>query len=84
MSNRNEALTAWCASAVDAAIRRSGRTKLSISEETGIPYSTLNRKLAAKADFLFRELLEIAEAVGVSPSLFTPPQFAADRAASAA
>ena len=75
MSNRNEALTEWCAEAVDAAIDASGRTKLSIAEETGIPYSTLNRKLAAKADFMFRELLAIADALGVKPSQFTPPPF---------
>lgn len=83
MSNRNaEAVNEWIALAVQDAILSSGRTKRSLSDETGIPYPTLNRKLAAKTEFSFRELLLIAEALGVSPATFTPPAFA--RVASAA
>ncbi|QIK82436.1 helix-turn-helix transcriptional regulator [Sanguibacter sp. HDW7] len=66
----------WSARAVREAIADTGRSKVSISDETGIPYATLNRKLAAKGEFSFRELLLIAEALGVSPSTFTPPAFA--------
>lgn len=65
----------WTAEAVRAAIHDSGRSKQSISDETGIPYSTLNRKVAGKTEFLFSELYLIAEAVGVPPSAFTPPAF---------
>lgn len=65
----------WSAQAVREAITTDGRTKLSLSEETGIPYPTLNRKLAAKSEFRFSELLLIAEALGVAPSRFTPPAF---------
>lgn len=83
MSNRNaEAVNEWIALAVQDAILSSGRTKRSLSDETGIPYPTLNRKLAAKTEFSFRELLLIAEALGVSPATFTPPAFT--RVASAA
>ena len=63
------------AAAVQQAITDSGRTKLSVSEETGIPYATLNRKLAAKTDFTFRELLALAEVLKVSPAQFTPSPF---------
>lgn len=68
-------ITEWTAAAVRAAIADAGRSKTSLSDETGIPYPTLNRKCAAKSDFSFADLLLIAEALGVSPSLFTPPQF---------
>lgn len=79
MVNQTTAMTnraiQWTAEAVDAAVKQTGRTKTWLSEQTGIPYSTLNRKLAAKADFSFSELLLIAEALGVSPAAFTPPAF---------
>lgn len=65
----------WTAEAVRGAIVDSGRSKTSLSDETGIPYPTLNRKVAGKTEFSFTELLLIAEALGVSPATFTPPQF---------
>ena len=78
MSNQ---ATEWSAEAVREAIKSDGRTKLSLSEETGIPYPTLNRKLAAKTEFRFSELLAIAEALGVSPAKFTPPMFVPEQLA---
>lgn len=48
---------------------------MSISDVTGIPYPTLTRKLAGKTEFSFTELMLIAAALGVSPSVFTPPPF---------
>lgn len=71
----NQTPTEWSAEAVRSAIDDSGRSKRSISDETGIPYPTLNRKLAAKTEFRFSELLALAEALGVSPARFTPPIF---------
>lgn len=65
----------WTAKAVQEAIRDAGRSKQSLSDETGIPYSTLNRKLSAKAEFSFTELFILAQALGVHPSSFTPPAF---------
>lgn len=65
----------WTARAVREAIADAGRSKTSVSDETGIPYPTLNRKAAGKTEFSFSELLLIADAVGVAPSVFTPPPF---------
>lgn len=65
----------WTARAVRDAIADSSRSKTSLSDETGIPYPTLNRKTAGKSEFSFTELLLIADALGVSPCIFTPPQF---------
>ncbi|UOQ60346.1 helix-turn-helix domain-containing protein [Leucobacter rhizosphaerae] len=81
MSNQR---TGSSAAAVQEAIEDSGRTKRSISDETGIPYPTLNRKLAEKAEFKFSELLLIAEALGVPPWKFTPSIFTRPAAAVAA
>lgn len=65
----------WTAKSVRDAITDAGRSKTSLSDETGIPYPTLNRKVAGKTEFSFTELLLVAEALGISPSAFTPPQF---------
>lgn len=82
MSNDDmTSLAEWSARAVQQAIADAGRTKRSVSDETGIPYPTLNRKLAAKTDFSFRELLALADALNVAPSAFTPPIFARETAA---
>ena len=72
MSNQ---VVEWTAAAVREAIADAGRSKTSVSDETGIPYPTLNRKTAGKSEFSFSELLLIAEALGVSPTRFTPPPF---------
>ena len=75
-NHTTESITEWSARAVQQAIADAGSSKVSISDQTGIPYPTLNRKLAAKTEFSFRELLLLADALGVSPSAFTPPAFA--------
>lgn len=69
------------AEAVRAAIADSGRSKVSLADETGIPYPTLNRKVAGKTEFSFSELFLIAEALGVAPSTFTPTAFQRTRVA---
>lgn len=71
----NNQVTEWTAQAVRDAIADARRSKTSLSDETGIPYPTLNRKVAGKSEFSFTELLLVAEALGVSPHQFTPPQF---------
>ncbi|MDO4243768.1 MAG: helix-turn-helix transcriptional regulator [Actinomyces sp.] len=75
MSNATE----WTAQAIRTAIAKSGLTKVAISDTTGIPYPTLNRKVAGKRDFTLSELLAIAEAIGVHPETFIPPQFTRDK-----
>lgn len=72
MSNQ---ITESGAAVVREAIGDSGRSKRSISDETGIPYPTLNRKLAGKTEFSFRELFLLADALGVKPWSLTPPEF---------
>ncbi|WP_119698641.1 helix-turn-helix domain-containing protein [Microbacterium halotolerans] len=72
MSNRHA--IDGSASAVEAAIERSGRSRRAISNETGIPYATLNRKLAGRSEFTFSELFLISEVLGVRPSRFVPPR----------
>lgn len=62
-------------SIVDSAIKSAGRTKVSVSDESGIPYPTLNRKVAGKSEFSFTELLLIAECLDVPPSMFVPSPF---------
>ena len=74
-------LMAETAELVNAAIEKSGRYKTELSEETGIPYATLNRKLAGKGEFRLSELLLLAEALEVHPSTFTPHAFAKEVAA---
>lgn len=75
MSNSPREVAEQCAAAVQSAISASGKTKLSISEHTGIPYATLNRKLAGKSEFTFAELFLLAEDLGVNPATFTPSPF---------
>jgi len=70
MSNR---AAEWTAEAIKSALETTGVKKTHIAEVTGIPYSTLNRKLAGKADFTLGDILAIAEALGVSPATLTPP-----------
>lgn len=72
----NPELMKETAKAVQEALQDANRSKKSLSDETGIPYPTLNRKMAAQTEFRFSELLAIAEALGVSPATFTPRAFA--------
>lgn len=67
--------TGWTAQAIRAALADSGVTKRYLSQKTGIPYPTLNRKVAGSRDFTLSELLAIAEALQVHPAAFVPPQF---------
>ena len=69
---------AWTAKSIKTALAATGATKVALSEATGIPYPTLNRKLAAHRDFTLAELLSIAEALHVPPSSLIPPQFKAE------
>lgn len=74
MNNAAEVI-AWTADAVRIAIERSGRTKRFVSDETGIAYPTLNRKVAGHSEFSLTELLAIADALHISPVAFVPPAF---------
>lgn len=63
-----------------AAMGSAELSKLKLAETTGIPYSTLNRKLMGRSEFSFEELFLIAEATHRRPSDFVPRAFAADPA----
>lgn len=56
-------------------------SRLRLAEETGIPYTTLKRKLLGGTSFTFDELYHIATALGASPSQFIPSAFADSAAA---
>lgn len=72
MNNINE----WVAKTVAQAILNSGLSLNEVANRSGIPYSTLNRKVkGVRGTFDWLELLSIAEATGVHPSTFTPPAF---------
>jgi transcriptional regulator with XRE-family HTH domain len=71
-------ITREVAGLVSMAILQSEVSKSRIADLTGIPYSTLNRKLkGSSADFTFPELFAIARVVGVQPSAFIPSPFRA-------
>lgn len=57
------------------ALAAADRSKKWLSIKTGIPYSTLDRKLRTQTEFTFADLAEIAHALGVSPASFTPTEF---------
>ena len=60
---------------VSQAIVTKGLTKQRVAEVTGIPYSTLSRKLLGRSEFTFTELAVVAEALNVSPSSLIPDAF---------
>ncbi|WP_333810751.1 helix-turn-helix domain-containing protein [Timonella senegalensis] len=71
MNNLNE----WIAQQVQNALDNEQRSKRWLSDTTGIPYSTLNRKMSGHVEFRFSELLSIAEALHISPKKFLPQGF---------
>lgn len=70
------------ARSVSQAIVTADRSKAWVAQATGIPYSTLGRKLLGRSEFNFSELLLIAEVLGVSPARFVPAEFGETAAAS--
>lgn len=71
MNNLNE----WITRKIQEALRKERRDKTWLSDQTGIPYSTLNRKMAGRAEFRFSELLTIAEVLNLAPQTFLPSGF---------
>ena len=51
-------------------------SRASLALKSGIPLTTLRRKLDALVGFNFEELYRVAGALGVMPSQFTPELFA--------
>ena len=53
---------------------REGMTRNKLSEKSGIPYSTLTRKLNGHADFTMRELGSIARALNLTLGELIPTE----------
>ena len=79
MSNERQATREWTADAVRQALADSGQSQRSVSEMSGIPYSTLRRKIRGHGDFDFPELLTLAKALRVHPAVFTQPPYRTKR-----
>lgn len=65
----------WLGQKIDDLIKSKGMTKRFVSEESGMPYSSLNSKLKGYRGFDLDDILALAEAIGESPSELLPPQF---------
>lgn len=65
------------ASAVSAAIESAGHTQVSIADATGIPRTTLIRRLRGQQPFTIAELDAIANTLGVHVTTFLATEDAA-------
>lgn len=66
------------ARAVSAAIKRAGLSENAVATRSGIPQTTLNRRLAGISPLTVIELAAIAEVLGVTvAALITPAEDAA-------
>lgn len=63
-----DSLTGRTAMAVEAAIDAAGQSQLGVSDATGIPRTTLIRRLRGQSPFTIAELESIAECLGVTVS----------------
>lgn len=59
-------ITRGTAQAVTEALKNSGKSQLSLSDESGIPRTTLLRRLSGASPFTVAELQRIADVLGVS------------------
>ena len=58
------------AAAVTKALREAGVSQRAASEQTGIPLTTLVRRLTGRSPFLITELAALAEVCGCQPADF--------------
>lgn len=66
------------ASAVESALRKSGRPRSWLAERSGIGREALDAKLRGDADFTIVDLANIAETLEVSASALTPSRRSSD------
>lgn len=64
-----------------AAINDADRSKLWVSRQTGIPLTTLRRKLDGHSDFLLSEVARIAHALDCHPVDLLPQVFREEQVA---
>ena len=72
-------ITQQVARSVSQAIVTSGLSKKAVAEATGIPLTTLGRKLLGTSDFTVVELALIADALGVRRGALLPSDLVARR-----
>lgn len=70
-------LTAQVAAAVRERLATSEHTERSLSESTGIPRTTLKRRLAGRSPFTIAELGHVARELGVAAADFFPVEVGA-------
>lgn len=75
-------ITRTTAQAVTECLKRSGRSQLSLSEESGIPRTTLLRRLSGATPFTVEELQRIADCLDVPVVSLLGPTDNTGRAAS--
>lgn len=63
------------AARIDKAIQEASRSHRWVSVQTGIPLSTLNRKLNGHGDFDVSQVAKIARVLTVRPITLLPPEF---------
>lgn len=67
--------------AVTDALGSAGMSINALADATGIPFSTLRRKVRDQADFTLGDLLLIAEALDTTPAALLPESFTESRVA---
>lgn len=78
---RMDTQTAQIAASVKLAIQREGSSMRKVCDATGIPLTTLGRRLSGQISFTVSELLAIADHLCVSASEFLPDAHSGRRAA---
>lgn len=73
-------LTQDLADKIAAEMTRKGMSQTRLAAQSGIPYSTLNRKLGGFGSFNMIEVYRIAKALGVEPVSLLPASFVGGRA----
>lgn len=65
----------FIAARIEELLTAAERTKTWLAKHSGIPITTLERKLAGDADFTLPELARVARALDSEPHALIPPTF---------
>lgn len=71
----------YVAAEVRAALARDGRSAAQLAADTGIPRSSLSKKMRALVAFTVEEVLAIAIALNIDPGILLPRNIAESSAA---
>lgn len=75
MAKTNTPPEGTAAEVVQVAMDAASVSMNALADATGIPYSTLRRKLRGQADFTLADLLLVAEALNTTPDRLLPQAF---------